>query len=173
MFDLIVYLIVYLIVIIVRGAIWGIATNYVLENKGYNENWFWWGFFFGLIALIVALTKPDIHSSYKGRYHEEIARSIRENDLLRAGGWKCTCGSVNANYVSTCSCGRNKRDIDLETARKENANNGLVGQEIVMDKKEQAEAKTISAIKEYKELLDAGILTEEEFEAKKKQLLGL
>ncbi|MBQ4158616.1 MAG: SHOCT domain-containing protein [Clostridia bacterium] len=28
-------------------------------------------------------------------------------------------------------------------------------------------------LKEYKDLLDAGILTQEEFDAKKKQLLGL
>ena len=31
----------------------------------------------------------------------------------------------------------------------------------------------IEEIKKYKELLDAGILTEEEFAAKKRQLLGL
>ena len=32
---------------------------------------------------------------------------------------------------------------------------------------------TAAEIKKYKELLDAGILTEEEFTAKKKQLLGI
>ena len=35
------------------------------------------------------------------------------------------------------------------------------------------ESNTIEEIKKYKELLDAGILTEEEFAAKKRQLLGL
>ena len=35
------------------------------------------------------------------------------------------------------------------------------------------ECNKVSAIKEYKELMDAGIITQEEFEAKKKQLLGL
>ncbi|MBE6942240.1 MAG: hypothetical protein E7455_08170 [Ruminococcaceae bacterium] len=28
-----------------------------------------------------------------------------------AGGWKCTCGRVNASYVSTCACGVNRREI--------------------------------------------------------------
>lgn len=35
------------------------------------------------------------------------------------------------------------------------------------------EEKTVSAIRMYKDLLDDGVITEEEFEEKKKQLLGL
>lgn len=27
------------------------------------------------------------------------------------GGWVCSCGRTNASYVSSCSCGKNKRDI--------------------------------------------------------------
>ncbi len=34
------------------------------------------------------------------------------------------------------------------------------------------EVKNISALKEYKELLDAGVITQEEFEAKKKAILS-
>lgn len=49
----------YLIGIIIWGTIWGFVTKKVIENKGYEENWFWWGFFFGFIALIVACTKPQ------------------------------------------------------------------------------------------------------------------
>lgn len=29
---------------LIWGIIWGVATNKVIENKGYYENWFWWGF---------------------------------------------------------------------------------------------------------------------------------
>jgi hypothetical protein len=32
--------------------------------------------------------------------------------MLANGGWKCTCGRVNADYVSTCVCGKNKSDIN-------------------------------------------------------------
>ena len=35
------------------------------------------------------------------------------------------------------------------------------------------EENDIAKIKKFKELLDSGIITQEEFEAKKKQLLGL
>lgn len=27
------------------------------------------------------------------------------------GGWKCSCGRGNASYVTTCSCGKNKREV--------------------------------------------------------------
>ena len=44
---------------IITGSIFGFATNAIIRNKGYQENWFWWGFFFGLIAMLVALSKPE------------------------------------------------------------------------------------------------------------------
>ncbi|MBE6635053.1 MAG: SHOCT domain-containing protein [Ruminococcaceae bacterium] len=37
----------------------------------------------------------------------------------------------------------------------------------------QKESEAIESIEKYKALLDSGVITEEEFEAKKKQLLGL
>ena len=27
-------------------------------------------------------------------------------------GWKCACGRVNQKYVSTCVCGKNKREVE-------------------------------------------------------------
>ncbi len=48
---------------IIGGIIWGIVVNKVIENKGYEENWFWWGFFFGIFALIVALTKESANTT--------------------------------------------------------------------------------------------------------------
>ncbi len=44
---------------IIVGCIFGFATNAIIRNKGYQENWFWWGFFFGFIAMLVALSKPN------------------------------------------------------------------------------------------------------------------
>ena len=39
--------------------------------------------------------------------------------------------------------------------------------------KEKTENSSIDQLKQYKELLDDGVITQEEFDAKKKQLLGL
>ncbi len=83
--------------------------------------------------------------------------------LLASGGWQCACGKVNASYVSSCSCGRSKSgDLPPEPAPV-----------IPEEPDEDTEVRNAQAIREYKKLLDEGILTAEEFEAKKKQLLGL
>lgn len=55
--------VVVLIIGIVQGIVWGIVADKIIENKGYKENWFWWGFFFSFFAMIVALTKPDVNNS--------------------------------------------------------------------------------------------------------------
>lgn len=49
---------IYFVAGIIWCAVWGIIVNKVIENKGYEESWFWWGFFFGIFALIAALAKP-------------------------------------------------------------------------------------------------------------------
>ncbi len=48
------------IIYLAFGVVWGLVVNKIIQNKGYSENWFWWGFFFGIFALIAALIKPDI-----------------------------------------------------------------------------------------------------------------
>ena len=40
-------------------ALFGAAVDRVITGKGYEENWFWWGCFFGFLALLVALAKAD------------------------------------------------------------------------------------------------------------------
>ncbi len=55
---------VFLIVYIIQGSIFGFATKKIIENKGYSENWFWWGFFFGFIAMLVALAKPELYYNF-------------------------------------------------------------------------------------------------------------
>ncbi len=51
---------VYFFVGLVWCIIWGIVVDEVVKNKGYRENWFWLGFFFGIFALIVAISKQPI-----------------------------------------------------------------------------------------------------------------
>lgn len=36
------------------------------------------------------------------------------------GSWNCTCGRKNFSYVSTCTCGKNKREVIMEQANKQN-----------------------------------------------------
>ena len=86
---------------------------------------------------------------------------VHNNQILKQGGWQCTCGKVHAAYVSSCSCGRNKYgELPPEP--------GMLAAQSEIDG-----TADVAAIREYKKLLDDGIITAEEFEAKKKQLLGL
>lgn len=39
----------YVIAVIIWGVILGVETQKVIENKGYSENWFWWGFSLDLL----------------------------------------------------------------------------------------------------------------------------
>lgn len=170
----------YLTIIIIRGCIWGFATKIIIENKGYDDNWFWWGFFFGIIALIVACARPDCYIN-TGKFVQpmsnvdrikvqKVQEQERNEDTLAAGGWQCLCGRVHASYVSSCSCGKSK--FEAQNGRQKAA------EEKAQEEAEKAaenmdEMGKISLLKEYKELMDGGVITPEEFEAKKKQLLGI
>lgn len=157
-----------IIAVVVNGLIWGFATQKVIENKGYEENWFWWGFFFGLIALIVACTKSErvrVESYSSRSFYNNGTGSTHEERILNEGGWKCSCGKVQASYVSSCSCGRNRHELARAQYERE--------QEAARKQAEADAQSKAAAIREYKALVDSGVITQEEFEAKKKQLLGI
>ncbi len=140
--------------IIIWGVIWGAATQTVVYNKGYEENWFWWGFFFGFIALLVALSKLQLYST--GPLSPQLAREAEERRTMEAGGWKCVCGRLNPSYTGTCACGRSRQAVLAAAAEPALENEGA----------------TVRMIKQYKELLDSGAITQEEFEKKKREILG-
>ena len=81
--------------------------------------------------------------------------------MLQEDGWKCICGQLNASYVGTCSCGRTRADVEDLKKKKEQEQN------------QAGESERLKQLQQYKALLDCGALTEEEFTAKKKQLLNL
>lgn len=196
---------IYIFFLIVWGVIWGCATNAVIRNKGYDENWFVWGFFFGFIALIVACTKPEKKKEpvvYNPMY-AKAAMEGQKKRILENGGWTCICGEVNPQIVTTCKCGRTKATSDIEKQKErmekiskeidqriamnaQQKDNGISAvkqtdtesdsvhsAEKEMESKAEIETedKLIKVLKDYKELLDSGIITQAEFEAKKKQLL--
>ena len=174
---------------IISSVFWGWATQKIIDNKGYDTNWFWWGFFFGLIAFIVACARPrkssNNYSTPKYGYNTSLfsdkpterSSSGTHRTNMQGNGWRCTCGRVNAHYTGTCACGRTKdgRNPAAE-ARKRRAE-----QEAAQKQKEEQEAKVaqdetkklnnLKMLKEYKDLLDSGIITQEEFDKKKAELL--
>lgn len=178
-------------------ALLGYITNEILKNKGYSLNWFWWGFFFGLWAILFALIKPDLTRTYSDNqgntflhdYAEEEynrrnnvsgekLQNINDIKLMDNGGWKCSCGRINASYVGTCGCGKLKGEAgkkEKEEITNANAGAASVNMSAATTTKteKENESKNLDYLVKLKELLDAGVLTQEEFDAKKKKLLDI
>ncbi|MDE5619110.1 MAG: SHOCT domain-containing protein [Ruminococcus sp.] len=164
----------YLIGILIWALIWGFITKSVSKSKGYNGG-FWWGFWLGFIGLIVVACKPDnrSYSSYSsalGLYaHEEENKRIEEENkrILASGGWKCAnCNTCNPDYITTCQCGVSKsNNVPISKPKTKS--------EIKHEPEEKEPLSSVDEILKLKQLLDAGLLTQDEFDTKKKQLLGL
>lgn len=161
----------YIIGIIIWALIWGFITKSISASKGYDGG-FWWGFWLGFIGLIVVACKPDNRSynqssNYNSSYSTGLSQCVQEkenNRVLEEGGWKCVnCSRANPSYVTTCQCGVSK------------SNNVPIERPKPMPLPETAAKETSPAdeILKLKQLLDAGLLTQDEFDTKKKQLLGL
>ena len=179
----------YCIICLVIAIVFGIITRNVIYNKGYHENWFWWGFFFGWIALVIALTKPDIRYQQYGTPVSPEDRYSKEKDdayTLNHGGWRCyNCRSVNPSFVGTCKCGMSRGE---SVAKEAEAQQFALERAKLIEgsqstKSEQSKPKTVAesseeaiklaeAISKFKELLDMGVITQEEFEEKKNSLLN-
>lgn len=121
-----------LLLAIGRGVLWGFLTNKILEKKGYYNNWFWWGFFFGVIPCIVAALKPNIsqvNTEYDYSENLEFLKGNHPNvekskQTQIANSWRCeNCRAVNPLYVGTCVCGTSRSESeDIIRKRKEKLN---------------------------------------------------
>ena len=187
--------------IFIGGCIWGAITNAIIGAKGYDENWFWWGFFFGFWAVLVALLKPSCpRPMYTGETtHLTYAadRDARPSDYAKVGnvnmsvpsnGWKCNkCGRGNASYVGTCGCGNtkvanNKPPVVYKpssTASTDSTSSASSSVNISKGSSANGASNPVAPISiadeitKFKKLLDDGVITQEEFDKKKKQLLDM
>ena len=166
----------YVIGVIIVSIICGLICKAIASNRGMDGG-FWWGFFLWIIGIIVVAVRPNDKLSYQtsSTYTTNSDTSTldsfssrennREERILLNGGWKCDkCGNVNHDYTLFCLCG-NPKPAPLEPKSKTNTD--------IESKKENSSVYLADEIRKLKELADDGIITQEEFEAKKKQLLGL
>ena len=102
------------------------------QEKGYEgSKYFWLCFFFGVVAYAWVAGLPDVYlhsrisqleqAIHKANAQPSISHGQRTYSdsttpshyigVLKNGNWICKCGRENSSYVSSCSCGTNKRDI--------------------------------------------------------------
>lgn len=166
------YTVGYFIGIIIVSVICGFICKGISSNRG-MEGGFWWGFWLWIIGIIVVAVRPNDSKPVSASTNTETDRTAQpsttsyrnrsqyEKSILDAGGWKCSkCGNVNHDYTLYCLCGNAKETSLTETP-------------INTEKKGEDSPTLAIELRQLKELVDDGIITQEEFEAKKKKLLGL
>ena len=123
------YFLIGLIALIVNIVICVRFANIAAE-KGYNgTGYFWACFFLSIIGYIMVAALPDQivycrlsqleeNQNHSEKYEPQSTRLNINNPNINthaatasANQWVCSCGRANANYVSSCTCGINKRDI--------------------------------------------------------------
>ena len=107
----------YFIGAIVYAIIFGMITKYVAESKGY-EGRFWWGFFLGIIGLLVVGFRPNNNQqSYYSYSNSESGGSVSHSQITvvdepkatkkEEKRWICIeCKTENPEKSKFCSeCG--------------------------------------------------------------------
>ncbi len=88
-------------------------------------------------------------------------------------GWMCTCGTFNAGFAPICKCGKRKSEVFTEKTQNMGKleNDQAVNQTPTRRDAIKKEQETVRLLKDYKDLLDSGAITQEEFDQKKTDLL--
>ncbi len=171
--------IIIIIGVIINGILCGLVTQTIIEEKGYYENWFWYGLVFGEFAILAAKVKEEKHAtsleytvpSYLTSDTSELS-SVSASASNPSGKWICSkCGRTNQGYTGSCGCGMTKTENEaiLKAESAKEAKAASVEEAL----KEDKEIITAHRIKAYKELLDTGAITQEEFDKKKAELLDI
>lgn len=151
----------YICGVVIWGLVWGYATMTINENKGY-EGGFWLGFFLSFIGCIIVACKPT--NPDRENHFEKFNQEKFDNEVLRNGGWKCfKCGRINAKYVTSCHCGVSiyENQAHERAASEEEKKKATIDLELA----------NLNKLKAYKDLLDSGVITQDEFDKKKAEIL--
>lgn len=188
----------YLIGCLLIGAI----CYAIMQNKGYEQptGWFFAGFFLGLLGLILVLVQPKqeqkpikptasslaqesamragaVRCKSCGHLNSSSAKRCEKcgTSLLSFGNsgrednWKCSCGALNYSYETSCHrCGKSKSDC--KPIKRRPVSKPAVSQTPTAA---PAQKSITDQLEELKKLQEQGLISEADFEAKKKQILGI
>ena len=164
----------------------GIVTKKMNESKGYSGG-FAWGFWLNLIGVIVVACKPD-NRSYEPREY----RPMYPNAVPQQKTWRCVCGQDNSDNLNYCTrCRRTRNEAMIESSQSDKikcphcgamnkktntvcfACNKSMADEASTEAQHDSTSKNpIEMIKQLSDLHTQGIISDEEFDAKKAELLS-
>ncbi len=70
-----------------------------------------------MLFLLSYQAKANCEQMEKAEFIENAyaKRANAAEEPVPVGGWRCTCGKAHPGYVSSCSCGVNKKDVPQQT----------------------------------------------------------
>lgn len=93
---------------VIPAVIFGLISKHIANSKGY-EGGFAWGFWLGVIGLLVVGFRPTLttysSSSTQSEYWKNVSAAKSTPD-----DWTCVCGQSNAHSLSYCTKCRRSRD---------------------------------------------------------------
>lgn len=165
--------IAYGIGVLIGCIIFGCITKYINENKGYQGG-FAWGFFLTWIGIIVVACKPD-----NRQYVQQEHKSMYPQAATPVKTWRCaSCGAENSDKINYClRCRADRSEVQAEKIKCPHcgANNNKTNSTCFACGKsltEKVDSNAPALIKQLADLHAQGILTEEEYNSKKAELLS-
>lgn len=182
-----------IIVYLVYMVIFGCITKYVAGSKGYDGGFFW-GFFLGIIGLLVVGFRPNTTTSGAGAEYKPMYGGALQASNQKKPSWTCTCGSINPDRLDYCPiCRKSRKDgekpgdvrcphcgamnnasRDICVLCEKPLREGVViptQTEAQRDAENTAQPEGVELLEKLAKLHHEGILTDEEFSQKKAQIL--
>lgn len=112
------YFVLGTVVVLFVSAIVASEFRNIAEMKGHEgKPYFWFTFFFGIIGMLMVIALPDRSlksvsnpSTTTNIIHPSTPIKKKPASYPKADEWKCPCGRIHKDYVSSCSCGASIRD---------------------------------------------------------------
>lgn len=176
----------------------GFITVAIMKGKGHEnaKAWFWCGFFLGLIGLIIAACQTNLNYVNSQKFTNNsvnpsarntktctscgAVNSIDSEHCVQCGyklhtvrrntsSWVCNCGARNTLEEQRCHrCGKPRTDSSGKPMVKSSAVSSASSPSDT-----PAQKSITEQLEELKKLQEQGLITETDFEAKKKQILNL